>query len=439
MRLDQDAVNHEKMLKLQRSRSEHQGHLTELNNKISVLLFDAKNEDAVKELVQLFNIQWERFSLVHHEILLFANHNQLSVASATEVYEQQVAKKPELLAKVSQYLQSRVDEKVTRDDFETRSCVSVGSFSSLTSSAKSAASSKSREAQLKREKAELCLNHLHDQQEIEKTVELRNLEMRQLLERQKLKDEIEIAKLEERHAAEDEQLLYIDEKLYNYADFSKPTEAPKFEYYNLPTESARTKGQFNFADPKRGLQNYSVVNNSDRETDTNVIHQLAETLASLSHTPPIEIIKFSGDPKDYFRFATRFRDQVLSQPIQESKMLSRLMQYLDGKAKEAVERFEGMGSGALAEALNVLKTRFGQSYMIVDAYIGSIVKGPSIANGDGKALQKRADKCQSVLKIFESMNSLNEINSDHLRKVVARLPFYNQSRWRDRAGDLLRE
>ena len=109
------------------------------------------------------------------------------------------------------------------------------------------------------------------------------------------------------------------------------------------------------------------------------------------------------------------------------------------KAKEAVERFEGMGSGALAEALNVLKTRFGQSYMIVDAYIGSIVKGPSIANGDGKALQKRADKCQAVLKIFESMNSLNEINSDHLRKVVARLPFYNQSRWRDRAGDLLRE
>ena len=41
--------------------------------------------------------------------------------------------------------------------------------------------------------------------------------MHQLLERQKLKYEIEIAKLEERHAAEDEQLLYIDEKLYNYA------------------------------------------------------------------------------------------------------------------------------------------------------------------------------------------------------------------------------
>ena len=52
--------------------------------------------------------------------------------------------------------------------------------------------------------------------------------MRQLLERQKLKGEIEIAKLEERYAAEDEQLLYTNEKLYNYVDFSKPTEVPKF-------------------------------------------------------------------------------------------------------------------------------------------------------------------------------------------------------------------
>ena len=83
---------------------------------------------------------------------------------------------------------------------------------------------------------------------------------------------------------------------------------------------------------------------------------------------------------------------------------------------EAVKRYEGMGPGALAEALNVLKTRFGQPYMIVDAFIVSIVKGPSIANRNGKAFQKLADKCQCVLKNLKSMNSLNEINSNHLQK-----------------------
>ncbi|CAB4009253.1 Hypothetical predicted protein [Paramuricea clavata] len=89
----------------------------------------------------------------------------------------------------------------------------------------------------------------------------------------------------------------------------------------------------------------------------------------------MEVTKFAGDPKEYWRFSTRFKDQVLSQPIGESKKLSRLMQYLDGKAKEAVEDCEGMGDGALQEALNVIETRFGQPYMIVDASIGSLVKG----------------------------------------------------------------
>ncbi|CAB4013979.1 Hypothetical predicted protein [Paramuricea clavata] len=98
----------------------------------------------------------------------------------------------------------------------------------------------------------------------------------------------------------------------------------------------------------------------------------------------MEVTKFAGDLKEYWRFAIRFRDQVISQPIGKSKKLSCLMQYLDGKAKEAIEDYEGVGDGVLQEALNVIKTHFGQPYMIVDASIGSLVKGTSINSGDGK-------------------------------------------------------
>ncbi len=439
IRLDIDAVNAERMLKLQRSRSGHQGHLTELNNKISVLLYDSKNVEAVKELVELFNRQWERFNLIHNEILLFADREPSTVASVMHAYDDQLARKTELLNKVTNYLQSRERENPLPDDLETRSNASISSFNSL-ASAKSIASSKSRETRLKRERAELCMKQLQDRRDLERNIELRKLEMRQAIEQQRLNDEIEIAKLEERYAVEEERRLCNDEKLYEHVDFTKNYEAaPKFEYrYASPPKfvSSETKGHFHFDEPK---QNNPVTYRTGENADANAIQQLAETLANLSHTPPIEITKFTGDPKDYLRFVTRFSDQVLSQPIQESKKLSRLMQYLDGKAKEAVERYEGMGSGALLDALSVLKYRFGQPYMIVDAFIVSIVKGPSIANGDGKSLQKLADKCQSVLKTLESMRSLNEINTDHIRKVVARLPYYNQSRWRDRASDILRE
>ena len=114
---------------------------------------------------------------------------------------------------------------------------------------------------------------------------------------------------------------------------------------------------------------------------SDTIQQLAETFASLSHTPPMEVTKFAGDRREYWRFVTRFKDQVLSQPVSESRKLSRLMQYLDGKAREAVEDYEGMGDGALQEVLSVNETRFGQPYMIVEASIGSLVRGPSIRAG----------------------------------------------------------
>ena len=202
-----------------------------------------------------------------------------------------------------------------------------------------------------------------------------------------------------------------------------------------------TKGKFpvskqHVGEVAKPLKHSSVPVSPFGETDT--IQRLAETFATLSHTPPMEVTKFDGDPKEYLRFITRFNDQVLSQPINESKKLSRLMQYLDGRAKEAVENYEGMGDGALEEALSVIKTRFGQPYMIVEASIGSLVKGPSVVSGDGKGLQKLADKCQSVYKTLRSMKCLGEVNTDHLRRVVARLPYYYQAKWRDRASSILK-
>ncbi len=149
--LDIDAVNAERMLKLQRSRSGHQGHLTELNNKISVLLYDSKNVEAVKELVELFNRQWEWFNLIHNEILLFADHKPSTIASVMHAYDDQLARKTELLNTVTNYLQSRERENPLLDDLETRSNASISSFNSL-ASAKSIASSKSRETRLKTRK-----------------------------------------------------------------------------------------------------------------------------------------------------------------------------------------------------------------------------------------------------------------------------------------------
>ena len=61
-RLYLDAVNAERLVRLQKSRSGPQGRLTDLNNKISDLLYDVGNMSVVKEMSEIFERQWGRFS-----------------------------------------------------------------------------------------------------------------------------------------------------------------------------------------------------------------------------------------------------------------------------------------------------------------------------------------------------------------------------------------
>jgi hypothetical protein len=71
--------------------------------------------------------------------------------------------------------------------------------------------------------------------------------------------------------------------------------------------------------PKQNVKTNPVIDISDRYTDSNTIQQLAKALANLSHTPPIEITKFTGDPNDYLRFVNRFRDQVLPSQFKRAR------------------------------------------------------------------------------------------------------------------------
>ena len=448
-RITSEDITMEMLARLKRSRSGHQGHLARLANKISDLLTDSKYIREVKELSELFERQWDRFELVHSEILICASHDRSTIEHAVQVYNEQSRRKIELQDKVTQYIQGAEtgyeDDVTVKENLHTVSKFSDKSDRASTRSTNS--SIRSTEARRKREKAELSLRQLRERQFIEKENEQRILELRQNVERQTLRNEVELAKLEEKHAIEYDQGLFSDEEL------SRSDAQTKFEYcyatlpnvlnFDTKAETAsfeNKKEQKTIPTTYRSQQNRStVVNPTPVEVAVNdSTYRLAEAIANTAHTPPIEVIKFSGDPKEYIRFVTRFTDQVLSQPIQESRKLSRLMQYVEGAAKEAIEDYEGMGEGALEDALVVLKLRFGQPYLIVNACIGEIVDGDSIAPGDAQGMQKLADKCQTVYKMLKTMKSLDEINTDHMRRLVARLPFHNQARWRDRVSQILK-
>ena len=138
--------------------------------------------------------------------------------------------------------------------------------------------------------------------------------------------------------------------------------------------------------------------------------------------PPPAITPFDGDPARYLRFRANCRDQVETRAsLTDSEKIHFLMTYATGKAKEVIENYQGLPNGCRL-ALQVLKQRFGQNAMIIEALKSSVVSGPRIRNGDCAALLALSDKLHNCCWAMIEMQS-NELDcTTNLRQIFDRLP-----------------
>ncbi|XP_068692609.1 uncharacterized protein [Montipora foliosa] len=138
---------------------------------------------------------------------------------------------------------------------------------------------------------------------------------------------------------------------------------------------------------------------------------------SVSHDlPPVQLQKFDGSPERYPAFRQRFKQLVETRPLDDSVKMTRLLQFLQGPALLAVQRYEPM-PGGLSKALKTLEDRFGQPFQVVRACIESLTKGPAIQASDKDSLQRYADTAQVTYDTLESMGYLSEMNADNLEKA----------------------
>ncbi|XP_067046855.1 uncharacterized protein [Acropora muricata] len=116
-----------------------------------------------------------------------------------------------------------------------------------------------------------------------------------------------------------------------------------------------------------------------------------------------------------------------SKALDEQTKMARLLQFLEGPALGAVQRYEAV-PGGLAKSLEVLQNRFGKPFKIVRACIDTSTKGVTIAPQAKEGLQHYADIAQIIL---ESMGCLGEMNTDNLEKVILKLPKWLQHKIRE--------
>ena len=139
------------------------------------------------------------------------------------------------------------------------------------------------------------------------------------------------------------------------------------------------------------------------QSQSSDIQELAKIImaqSSLARLPPPEPGIFTGDPLKYAEWKSSFATLIGEKNIPDEEKIHYLKRYIGGEAKEAVEGFFLMNSeNAYEDAKALLDERFGDQFVITNAFRDKLDKWPRIGAKDGLALRRLSDflrQCESA-------------------------------------------
>lgn len=157
---------------------------------------------------------------------------------------------------------------------------------------------------------------------------------------------------------------------------------------------------------------------------------LAEQLA-LSRLPPPEPNVFTGDPLEYPSWKSAFHTLIEQKGIPSSEKIHYLQKYLSSEVRAVVSNFFLLSSEkAYDEAKLLLDKRYGDKFVIANAFRDKLDRWPKIQSRDSYGLRKFADFLKQCLAAMETIGCLNVLDDEREnRKMLAKLPDWVMVRW----------
>ena len=170
------------------------------------------------------------------------------------------------------------------------------------------------------------------------------------------------------------------------------------------------------------------------QTSGNVLERLAD-LMTQRHArellPLPEPETFSGELLLYPTWKKSFDTIVERRTDSSSQRLYYLGRYTTGEAKESISGLLALDSeDAYLEARKILFDRFGNPYLVANAYKKKIKEWPNVPPNDGISLRKFSDflvHCQAAMKEIHYLQALNDPEEN--QKIVRKLPRNICDRW----------
>jgi hypothetical protein len=165
-----------------------------------------------------------------------------------------------------------------------------------------------------------------------------------------------------------------------------------------------------------------------------------ETLLELISIPRPTMHKFDGNPLEYHTFMNSFESSIGHSRLSDGAKLTRLLDFCIGKAHRVIKQCASDPINGYKRAKKILKERFGDNYVISEAYITDLTSGPQIKQNEVTNLQDFLDDLRSCVDAFESMGMIEEIDTRvRMVRIVEKLPYQMQTGWRKIATASRRE
>ncbi len=164
------------------------------------------------------------------------------------------------------------------------------------------------------------------------------------------------------------------------------------------------------------------------------LHELTRSLAeqiTLGRLPAPEPGIFTGDPLAYPGWKSAFETLIENRGIPPAEKFHYLKRYLGGHAKEAVEGYFLLNTeAAFEEAKALLHTRYGNPFVVADAFRNKLLSWSKISTRDSLGLRCYADflrQCLTAMRTVESLRVLHDEQEN--RKMITKLPEWLVLRW----------
>ena len=150
--------------------------------------------------------------------------------------------------------------------------------------------------------------------------------------------------------------------------------------------------------------------------------------------PPI----FNANSFDYPVFIRAFEVIIENRVKEDTERLYFLNKYTTGKPNEIIKAFVTSNSeNGYQKTKKLLSERFGDPYLVSQAYKAKLKAWAPVNEGDGKGLQELSDfmlRCEEAMKTMKFMDDLNSTKT--LKLVSVKLPSYSGIKWCRNAFEL---